>query len=133
MDKYINASAVFSRISREYRRLHRGFPIRPSEIRVLSIIADKDENITPLRLSEIMEVSKAMIAAHIQTLLEKGYIYKVTCEDDKRSFFIKPTDEGIALVDELKQRRINYMMEMEKRLGENNFDALIDLLAKAEE
>lgn len=133
MDKYINASAVFSRISREYLWLKRGLPIRPSEIGMLSIITGNEEAFTPLMLAERMGVSKPMIAAHLQTLLEKGYVYKETCEDDRRSFFVRPTEEGIALIEELTERRINYVKEIEKKLGEKDFDTLVSLLAKAQE
>ena len=128
MDKYIKAGIVFTKFSRHNVELKRYLPIRPSEMTALNIITRCGCDITPLAIAERLGVSKPMIAAHIQSLEEKGYIYKEVSPDDKRSFYVRPTEAGIALTDEFEARQRENMKVLESKLGEAQFDELIRLL-----
>ncbi len=132
MDKYMNANIVFSKFSRDYMELKKDLPIRPSEMGVLNIITHRDGDFTPLALAEMIGVSKSMIAAHVQALLKKGYIYKEASGIDKRSFFVRPTAKGEALADEFEKKQAEYLKTIETHLGESNFDELIRLLGKTQ-
>lgn len=132
MNKYRNANVVFSKFARDYMELKKDLPIRLSEMGVLSIITRNSGDFTPLMLAEMIGVSKPMITAHIQALLKKEYLYKETSDLDKRSFFVRPTEKGKALVDEFEARQINYIKIMEAQLGETEFDELICLLHKTQ-
>ena len=92
MDKYFNANAIFSIFSRDYMELKKDLPIRPSEMGVLNIITKRKEKFTPVMVADLLGVSKPMIANHISVLEKKDYVYKEFSLDDKRSFFILPTD-----------------------------------------
>lgn len=128
MDKYINANMVFSKFSRNYMELKKELPIRPSEMAVLNIITQRDGRYTPLMIAELLGVSKPMVAAHLQVLSQKGYIYKETSEEDKRSFYVLPTDLAIELTDKFNIKQAEYLKSMEDMIGENKFDELICLL-----
>lgn len=128
MNKYMNANIVFSKFSRDYMELKKDLPIRPSEMGVLNIITRREGDFTPLMLAEMIGVSKPMIAAHIQMLLKKGYIYKEASPDDRRSFYVRPTEKGIALADEFEVRQTEYLKAIEARLGEEDFAELARLL-----
>ena len=52
-----------------------------------------------MMIAELLEVSKPMITAHITALEKKGYIFKQYSKDDKRSFFVMPTDKAKELVE----------------------------------
>lgn len=132
MHKYMEANVIFSKFAREYMELKKDLPIRPSEMGVLSMISQGDRDCTPLLLAEVFGVSKPMIAAHIQVLLKKGYIYKVTSDMDKRSYFIRSTEKGKALADFFETRQTEYIKTMEAKLGEAEFDTLVRLLRKAQ-
>lgn len=130
MDKYVDANRVFSKFSRNYMELKKELPIRPSEMAVLNIITQRDGLYTPLMIAELLGVSKPMIAAHIRILLKKGYIRKESSEEDKRSFYVLPTDKAAELTDKFKIKQAGYLRQIEANIGETEFDELIRLLDK---
>lgn len=132
MDTYIRANIAFSKFSRNYLALQKDLPIRPSEMGVLNIITRREGLYTPVMIAELLGVSKPMIAAHIAVLEEKGYIRKELSESDRRSFFVRPTEEAVALVEESEKRRNVYLRAIEAELGEEQFEELIALLDKAQ-
>lgn len=131
MDRYINANITLSKFSRNYMELKKDLPIRPSEMAVLNIITQREGCYTPLMISELLGVSKPMIAAHIGVLLKKGYIYKKPSEEDKRSFYVLPTDKAVKLTDKFNKKQAEYLKTIENALGENDFNELINLVDKA--
>lgn len=128
MDKYMNANIAFSKFSRDYMTLKKDMPIRPSEMGLLNIITRREGDVTPLMIAELLGVSKPMVAAHIRALLKKGYICKESSGVDKRSFFVRPTEKGEALVKEFEAEQTEYLKTIEARLGEAKFDMLVCLL-----
>lgn len=128
----MNANIVFSKFSRDYMELKKGLPIRPSEMGVLNIVSHRAGDFTPLMLAEMIGVSKPMITAHIQALLKKGYIFKEASGEDRRSFFVRPTDKGKKLADEFESKQTEYLKKIESTLGEEEFDKLISSLSEAQ-
>ena len=132
MDKYLKANIVFSKFSRDYMGLKSGLPVRPSELAVLNIITRREGKFTPLMIKELLGVSKPMITAHINILEKKGYIYKDFVLTDKRSFYVMPTSKAQSLVDEAERKTTEKLKEMESEIGEEKFQEVVELLAKAE-
>ena len=130
MDQYISANAVFSKFAKHYESLKKDLPIRPSEMEVLKIIV-KEEKYTPIMLASMLEVSKPMVAAHISSLEEKGYIYKEIAKGDKRSFFVLPTDKAKQIVQESEKNIFAHLEKLEKEIGEYEFSLLVSLLEEA--
>lgn len=128
MDRYMKANIVFSKFSRDYMGLKKNLPIRPSEMGVLNIITRREGDFTPLAIAELLGVSKPMIAAHLQALLKNGYVYKEASLDDKRSFYVRPTEKGKVLADEFEAKQTKYLKTIEAKLGEAEFAELIRLL-----
>lgn len=133
MDEYMNANMVFSKFSRDYTELKKDLPIRPSEMGVLNIITKREGDHTPLRIAELLGVSKPMIAAHLRVLLKKGYIYKEASLDDKRSFYVRPTETAQALTEEFEKKQTEYLKTIEAKLGKEKFAQLIQLLGETQE
>ncbi len=131
MDKYMNANIAFSKFSRNYMELKKDLPIRPSEMAVLNIITQREGKFTPLMIAELLGVSKPMITAHISVLFKKGYILKEQSDSDKRSFYLLPTDEAVALTDKFNLKQAEYLKNLELSLGETDFNKLVHLLDKA--
>lgn len=131
MDKYINANIIFSKFSKNYMDLKKELPIRPSEMAVLNIITQLDGRYMPFMIARLLGVSKPMITAHIGVLLKKGYIRKEISSEDKRSFFVLPTEKAIELTDKYKIKQADYIKEIEKTLGEGEFEQLLTLMDKA--
>lgn len=132
MDKYINANIVFSKFSRDYIELKKDLPIRPSEMGVLNIITKREGFYTPIMISELLGVSKPMVAAHISALEEKGYIYKESSSSDKRSFYVMPTEKAKKLVVKSEEKLNEQLKALENKLGKEKFTLLIDLITEAQ-
>lgn len=131
MDKYINANIIFSKFCNGYAELKRDLPIRPSEMGVLNIIVQREGRFTPLMIAELLEVSRPMITAHITALEQRGYITKESSKEDKRSFYVIPTDKARALVSTTEQKMQGCLSQIETSLGAERFEQLLDTLADA--
>lgn len=131
MNKYFEANAILSVFSKNYMDLKRGLPIRPSEMGVLNIITETSGPHTPVLLAKLLRVSKPMITAHLTTLLNKGYIEKQQAEDDKRVYYILPTEKAVNLVESEKEK-LNLQLEyLVKEMGQEKFDTFVMLAQKA--
>lgn len=131
MDKYLMANAEFSKFSRNYMDLKKNLPIRPSEMGVLNIISETPGPHTPVLLAELLGVSKPMVTAHIASLMKKGYITKQPSSDDKRSFYVLPTEKALALVAVAKHDLNGHLDRLVEVLGQDGFDALVSLVTEA--
>lgn len=128
MDKYINANAVISKFCNRYTELKKDLPIRPSEMGVLNIIVQREGLFTPVMIAELLEVSKPMITAHITVLEKKGYIFKEYSKEDKRSFYVMPTDKAKELVKVTADKMNAHLQQIEAFLGEEKFEELLSIM-----
>lgn len=128
MEKYLKANIVFSKFSRNYMALKKDLPIRPSEMGVLNIITKRNGLFTPIMIAELLEVTKSMVANHISVLEEKGYIIKEYLKNDKRSFYVIPTDKAKDLVLKTETNLNEKLINLEKKIGTKRFDELISTL-----
>lgn len=131
MDKYLKANAELSKFCRNYMDLKKNLPIRPSEMGVLNIIAETPGPHTSVMLTELLGVSKPMIAAHLSVLIKKGYITKQQSPDDKRVFFIKPTEKALDLVAYAKKELNGQLELLIQTLGQKEFATLVDYITEA--
>lgn len=127
------ANAVLSIFSKNYMELKKGLPIRPSEMGVLNIITETPGPHTSVMLSELLGVSKPMITAHLASLSEKGYITKTQSSEDKRSFFILPTEKALTLVESAKEDLNRQLAALAEGMGQEKFDTLVALAQNANE
>lgn len=128
MDKYLNVNIIFSKFCNGYAELKKELPIRPSEMGVLNIIVQREGLFTPAMIAELLDVSKPMITAHIRALEKKGYIYKEYSKEDKRSFYVMPTDKAKDLVKATAEKMNAYLHQIEDALGEDVFEQLLEIL-----
>lgn len=131
MNKYLTANAVLSIFSKNYMELKNGLPIRPSEMGVLNIVTETPGPHTPVMLAELLRVSKPMITAHITSLMNKGYIIKQPSMEDKRVYYILPTEKGIALVESAKLELNQHLEYLKDGMGQEKFDSLVTLAQEA--
>lgn len=128
MNKYLEANIIFSKFSRNYMNLKKDLPIRPSEMGVLNIIVKREGFFTPIMIAELLEVTKPMVASHINKLEKKGYITKQYSLNDKRSFYVIPTDKAIDLVNKAESKLNEKLIYIEEKLGSKKFNDLINTL-----
>ena len=131
MDKYFTANAVLSIFSKSYMELKKDLPIRPSEMGVLNIIIQTPGPHTPLMLAGALKVSKPMITAHLTSLTDKGYITKQPSSEDKRAYYILPTEKARALVKCAKDDLYQRLDQLVDGMGEEQFDLLVKLAGEA--
>lgn len=133
MNKYLNANAVLSIFAKNYMELKKRLPIRPSEMGVLNIITETEGQYTPVKLAELLGVTKQMMTAHINSLESKGYIIKEPCSQDKRAYYILPADKGLELVEWAKSDLNEKLEKLVNGLGQEDFNTLVELAEKANE
>lgn len=131
MDRFLMANAAFSKFSRNYMELKKGLPIRPSEMGVLNIVAGTPGPHTSVMLAELLGVSKPMITAYLTSLLEKGYITKEQSEEDRRVYYVLPTEKALHLVEHAKADMNRHLDRLTEAMGQEDFDLLIQLAQKA--
>ena len=131
MDQYFYANAVLSVFSKSYMERKKNLPIRPSEMGVLNIITETPGPHTPVMLAELLKVSKPMITAHLASLTGKGYITKQPSLEDKRAYYILPTEKAQALVEAAKDDLYRQLGQLENGLGAERFDLLVTLAKEA--
>ena len=131
MDKYFFANAVLSVFCKNYMGLKKGLPVRPSEMGVLNIISETEGPHTPVKLAEMLKVSKPMITAHITSLENKGYITKSPSPQDKRAYHILPTEKAKTLVQKAKADLTHKLDWLIDGLGQDDFNALVAIAEKA--
>lgn len=131
MDQYVIANATFSKFSRNYMELKKGLPIRPSEMGVLNILSATPGPHTSVMLAELLGVSKPMITAHLISLSEKGYITKEQSEEDKRVYYILPTEKALQLVEDTRADTNEQLARLVEAMGQEEFDTLVNLTRKA--
>ena len=128
MDRYTEANAVLSKFCKGYMELKKDLPIRPSEMAVLNIIVKRDGRFTPLMIAQLLEVSKSMITAHISVLEKKNYIEKEPSKEDKRSFYVIPTQKAKQLVETAGETTKKHLQYLENEIGSDNYSNLLNIL-----
>ena len=127
MDQYFEANAALSLFCKNYMELKKGLPIRPSEMGVLNIITCRPGPHTPVMVAQMLGVSKPMITALLASLAENGYITKEPSKDDKRAYYIIPTEKALALVESAKQEMDGHFSRLIDAMGQEDFDKLVEL------
>ncbi len=82
-------------------------------------------------LADLLSVSKPMITAHITSLEDKGYVIKEQCSQDKRAYYILPTDKALELVECAKINLYGKLECLANGLGQEEFNNLVALAEKA--
>lgn len=131
MDRYAEANVILSKFCKGYMELKKELPIRPSEMAVLNIIVQRGGLFTPLMIAQMLEVSKPMITAHISVLEKKKYITKEQSKEDKRSFYVVPTEKARELVAAAGKSTKNHLKYMENALGADDYERLLSVLGEA--
>lgn len=131
MNKYYTVNAVLSMFSKNYMDLKKGLPVRPSEMGVLNIITQTPKPHTPVLLAELLGVSKPMITAHLAALSKKGYITKQPSSEDKRAFYVLPTEKALQLVKDAETDLNQHLDKLIQEMGHEEFEHFVRLAEKA--
>jgi DNA-binding MarR family transcriptional regulator len=115
------------RLSRRLRQ-HAPRDITPSQLSALAVIA-RDGRLTLSQLAEAERVQPPTITRVVDALVQRGLVERLPSETDRRVAWVAPTAAGLALVEEIRQRRDAYLARHLRALPPDD----LDLLARAAE
>lgn len=121
---------------RRYRRWYRKscLPIKHNEMMLLIFLhhnLDQDSRgIQPSELGEILQLTRPAVTALVNSLEEKSYVERNSDPDDRRVVFVRPTKEGIKLVETSKRRIAENIGEVLHLLGAEDSRELIRIIRK---
>lgn len=113
-----------------YRNIFKGFEGReatltPTEILCVEVI-NTLEKPTIKELTEFMETSQSNMAYRVSNLIEKNYIRKIQSEEDKREYYLEPTERFY----DYYKIRVQYIDKVIDRVSEEFPEEDIDTLAE---
>lgn len=86
---------------------------------------------TGTALAQSAEVSTARMTAILNMVEKKGYVIREADPKDRRKTYVMLTDKGKAFVDELDNKRLDFVTKYLKFLGEEDAAHLIRILEKS--
>lgn len=113
------------------KKARKGALTTAQEVDMLFRIALAPEPLTPLELSHAMGVSKTIVSRLIEGLTGKRLVEKQYSREDRRSYFLMITDEGKQELDSMYSYYMDPLYELQKNLGEEDFERLMELIYKA--
>ena len=128
MDK-MQSIKYFSRIM--ILKTTKEYNIPAEQLDLLSQLSVYNDKITPMNLSKIMRVNKTIISRAIEPLYNQGLLTKVKDENDGRSYFVEITDLGREKLDEIYGYYLGPIYELRRRLGDEEFFKLIEVIEGA--
>lgn len=111
----------------------KGSSYSAQEVDALFRIELENGLLSPLELSRKMGVSKPIVSRLVDQLSNKGVIEKIVSSNDKRSYYLKLTKKGHDTLRSAYLYYIEPLKILEDKLGADQFEALFQLIALANE
>ena len=132
MDQSIPKGAeTISRFCRLQMKKKMDIPVRPSEMGVLIFVHEQASPVTPLNISQAFNMTKPSVTFMVASLIKGGYLVKYPSQKDKRSYTLKPTAKGKALVKNAFDDYHETITRLKREMGKDRFKALLSLLEDA--
>ena len=112
-------------------RATKEYDIPAQHLDLLSQLIIHKEGMTPMSLSKIMGVNKAIISRIIDSLNKGGYLIKTQDIKDKRSYYVSITDSGMEQVKKIYEYYLSPIYELRRALGDEEFFQLMLYIEKA--
>lgn len=107
--------------------------VAPSYIRYMDAISElkqQNEKVRVSDISEILNIPRPGVTRTIKKMEEKGYIEKITSEDDARITFIEITEIGEKLSDKFNRKYFNELSEYLDDISDQEADCMISTIDK---
>ncbi|MFA6865982.1 MAG: MarR family transcriptional regulator [Clostridia bacterium] len=105
------------------------FDINMSEISYLKNLC-KNDGITQKQLADEIFVDKAATTRTINNLVSKGYVNKISNDDDKRKYNIYLTDKARIIIDTINAKLSKWNKILEQGFDIDKVGNLIEVLKK---
>ncbi len=115
-DEYIEYALKLRRMEYEksLSRFARG------EMLILAYLAPRSGEVRPGQLSLDMGISTARTAATLNSMEDKGWIYREHSSEDRRGISVSITDEGRRISQKLRENLLSATAEILRSLGEED-------------
>ncbi len=97
---------------------------------LMQLYKNSKENLNASYLADKNRVTIAAIMHKMQSLEEKGYVYKVTSTEDTRTKYYQLTEKAIDLANQYQRKLENYTNRFFEYLGEKDAKVLEEILKK---
>ena len=104
-----------------------------AEVFVLNYLQEHqstEADVHPKNLSDGLVVSTARIAVILNHLEEKGLVYRVPDEHDNRQTIVRLSDRGQVILENSRQKLLEYMEKILQRMGEEDAKEYVRLQQK---
>lgn len=115
-----------------YKSIFKGLEDReasltPTEILCVEVINALGRP-TIKELTEFMETSQSNMAYRVSNLMKKGYIKKIQSKEDKREYYLEPTEKFYKYYHMRTQYIDTVLDRLSSRFPKGDIDTLIDIL-----
>lgn len=103
------------------------------DIMFLNVAMHMDKGRELVKMSEISEffhITPAAVSQMVREYEQKGWVERVVLESDRRSVYVKVTEEAITLIHTCEQKANERIVEFISFLGEEDSDALLRIMEK---
>lgn len=100
------------------------------ELFVLNYLKEQDIVVHPKELSENLAVSTARIARLLKHMEEQGLIVRFTDANDSRQVVVQITEQGVAEIDHVRKKVLEYTARMLENLGADDAKEYIRIQEK---
>lgn len=98
--------------------------------RALDHRCDKDENITVAEAAKLLGVSASAVSRTLKSLAEKGYVERVSDENDRRSVRIAVTESGKELIERFFIKVFSVLDTAMSGFSTEETESMIDLYGR---
>lgn len=112
-------------------------PVRKNAMVLLMFLhhhlTEEIQGIQPSELGELLQLTRPTVTTLVNSLEEHGLVERINDEDDRRVVFVRPTEQGVALVEQAKQGFAKRIGEIMDHLGPDDGKELIRLTRRVRE
>jgi DNA-binding MarR family transcriptional regulator len=101
--------------------------VRPVQYAVLTVI-DRNPGLKQSQVSEALGIKRANLVAILDALERRGLARREAVATDRRSYALRLTDKGSALMKELRERSREHEKRLAATIGEDGRQQLLKLL-----
>lgn len=111
----------------DFLRFFDDLGVRPVQYAVLNVI-DRNPGLKQAQVSEALSIKRANLVAILDTLERRGLARREAVATDRRSYALRLTEKGSALMKELRARSRDHEKRLAAVIGEDGRQQLLKLL-----
>lgn len=111
----------------DFLRYFEDLGVRPVQYAVLTVI-DRNPGLKQSQVSEALGIKRANLVAILDALERRGLARREAVATDRRSYALRLTDKGVALMKELRERSKEHEKRLATTIGEDGRQELLKLL-----